>query len=66
MRLRVNDQDTELSDNATVTDLLTQLNLSGTRVAIEVNQHLVRRVEHPTTILHAGDRVEIVTLVGGG
>lgn len=66
MRLSVNDQDTELRDGATVADLLTHLALSGTRVAVEVNKRLVRRAEHATTVLQAGDRVEIVTLVGGG
>jgi sulfur carrier protein len=34
--------------------------------AIEVNKRLIRRGEYMSTVLHDGDQVEIVTLVGGG
>ena len=34
--------------------------------AVEVNKRLVRRNEYEETELREGDRVEIVTLVGGG
>jgi sulfur carrier protein len=66
MRITVNDQPTDLSDGATVSDLLTQLALPGTRVAVEVNRTLVRRADHTATSLKDGDLVEVVTLVGGG
>ena len=66
MRLRVNDEDLELTDGATVADLLATLRLPGTRVAVEVNRRLVRRADHAATRLAADDRVEVVTLVGGG
>ena len=66
MRVIVNDSATELPDAATVADLLVQLALPGTRVAVEVNRQLVRRNQHVDTRLNAGDIVEVVTLVGGG
>ena len=66
MRVIVNDQATELPDAATVADLLVQLALPGTRVAVEVNRQLVRRIHHGDTKLNAGDIIEVVTLVGGG
>ncbi len=66
MRVTVNDQPTDLPDSATITDLLNQLALPGTRVAVEVNRQLVRRVQHGETRLKDGDTVEVVTLVGGG
>ena len=66
MHVIVNDQPTELPDASNVTALLAHLALPGTRVAIEVNRRLVRRAEHPSTVLHDGDTVEVVTLVGGG
>jgi sulfur carrier protein len=34
--------------------------------AVELNKRLVRRGEYESTPLAEGDRVEIVTLVGGG
>ena len=66
MRVTVNDLPTDLPDHATVSDLLAQLALPGTRVAVEVNRQLVRRLQHGDTRLNAGDTVEVVTLVGGG
>ena len=66
MRVIVNDQATDLPDAATVADLLATLALPGTRVAVEVNRQLVRRVQHGETRLNDGDTVEVVTLVGGG
>ena len=66
MLVIVNDESCELAEGATVTDLLTILALPGTRVAVEVNRTLVRRVDHPATVLQVGDRIEVVTLVGGG
>jgi sulfur carrier protein len=66
MRVTVNDQPTDLPDSATIADLLTHLALPGTRVAVEVNRQLVRRVQHGETRLREGDTVEVVTLVGGG
>ena len=66
MRVIVNDQATELPDAATVADLLVQLALPGTRVAVEVNRQLVRRIQHGDTRLNDGETIEVVTLVGGG
>lgn len=66
MRVSVNDQPTDLPAGATVSDLLAQLALPGTRVAVEVNRALVRRADHAATMLRDGDVIEVVTLVGGG
>jgi thiamine biosynthesis protein ThiS len=35
-------------------------------VAVERNARLVRKQERESTLLAAGDQIEIVTLVGGG
>jgi thiamine biosynthesis protein ThiS len=62
----VNGDAQTLSDGATVAGLLVQHDLIPQRVAVEVNEQLVRRAEYAQTPLREGDRVEIVTLVGGG
>jgi sulfur carrier protein len=49
-----------------VAALLASLGLDKAPCAVEVNARLVRKSEHPTHALAAGDRVEVVTLVGGG
>ncbi len=64
--ITVNGEPQMVVEDATVADLVTTFNLAPERVAVEVNAHLVRRAEYAKTRLSQGDRVEIVTLVGGG
>ncbi|MEM6507444.1 MAG: sulfur carrier protein ThiS [Planctomycetota bacterium] len=54
------------TDAATVTDLLNELGLAGQAVAVEVNQAVVPKQQHGEATLNDGDKVELVTLVGGG
>jgi sulfur carrier protein len=35
-------------------------------VAVELNLEVVPRAQHSSTALREGDRLEVVTLVGGG
>lgn len=67
MKLILNGAEHELArDAATVADLVAELGLRPEVVAVEVNGDLVPRSTHPDHALAEGDRVEIVTLVGGG
>ena len=56
----------EQGGNVTLGGLLVELELSGRRLAIEVNGELVPRSEHEHFRLTPGDRVEIVQAIGGG
>ena len=62
----VNGEKREVPPGATVLDLLKELEIGPGPVAVEVNSNVVRRARHAEHRLEAGDRVEIVTLVGGG
>lgn len=66
MQIYVNGEPTEVGDARTVAELLARLELPAQRVAVEVNEQLVRRATFSEHRLKAGDRVELVTLVGGG
>jgi thiamine biosynthesis protein ThiS len=46
--------------------LLRELSLPETRVAVERYEEILRKPAFDATELAAGDRLEIVTLVGGG
>jgi thiamine biosynthesis protein ThiS len=50
----------------TVADLVRSIGLDGAPCAVEVNARLVRRADRASVPLADGDRVEVVTLVGGG
>jgi thiamine biosynthesis protein ThiS len=64
--IRVNGEERDVRQGETVAELVRELELRPEVVAVERNGRLVRRAEHATTALQAGDEVEIVTLVGGG
>ena len=49
-----------------VPQLLEMLELTGRRLALEINHEIVPRSHFATQRLHAGDRVEIVQAIGGG
>jgi len=66
MRIIVNAEPVELPENATAEDLIALRGLSEQACALEVNETLVPRKDRPDCLLQDGDRVEIVTLVGGG
>jgi sulfur carrier protein len=66
MQIVVNGDSRTAADGLTVAALLDELGLANRLVAVEVNLELVPKPRHAEHRLAAGDRVEIVTLVGGG
>jgi len=46
--------------------LLERLALRPARIAVELNQQVVRKADYPNTVLRQGDQVEIINFVGGG
>jgi thiamine biosynthesis protein ThiS len=66
VKIEVNGEAREVADGVTVEDLVRELGLRPEIVAVERNRELVTRTRRSVTRLEAGDRVEVVTLVGGG
>ncbi len=66
MEITVNDQPRRVVDGTTIAELLTELRLADKHVAVEVNLELVPHRLHAGHRLAEDDRLEIVTLVGGG
>ncbi len=62
----INGQARSVAQGTTVATLIGELGLGDRRVAVERNREVVPRAEHATTVLAAGDRLELVTFVGGG
>ncbi len=50
----------------TIALLLESLAINATRSAVELNLQLVPRAAHGARTLESGDRLEVVTLAGGG
>jgi len=66
MKLLLNGEEREISGVSNVADLVTSLGLDARKVAIELNLEIVPRSIYPATPLADGDRIEIVTFIGGG
>lgn len=66
MLVYVNGERHELSGATSLAALLSVLSIPGDRVAIELNEKVIRRADWPVSILEDGDKIEIVHFVGGG
>lgn len=66
IRVLINGEWRELPAGMTLADLLGELKLANQPVAVERNLQVVPKSKHNETLLSEGDRIEIVTLVGGG
>jgi sulfur carrier protein len=66
MNIHINGAARAVPQNSTLSALLEQLNLSGKRVAIELNGEIVPRSTYAQTRLSESDRLEIVQAIGGG
>ncbi len=64
--ITVNGTVTPVERGITVSELLNQMGTIAGRVAVEINLTVIERDAFGLTSLQEGDRVEIVSFVGGG
>lgn len=66
MHVTINGRQEALADGLSVANILATRQLQPIRVAVEINEQLVPRKRFGETTVKEGDRIEIVTFVGGG
>jgi thiamine biosynthesis protein ThiS len=66
IQVSVNGESLHVPTGSTLAELLRRLALDGRPVAVEHNRRVVPRSDHESIRLNHGDRIEIVTFVGGG
>jgi len=66
MQLFINGQEQEVKPNITVSDLLKQLQINSAAIALELNLNIVPKNQFETIVLKEGDKLEIISFVGGG
>ena len=66
MRLQINGDEKPFADGLSLAGLIDELGMKSDRVAVELNREIVARAQWGETILHDGDKLEIVHFVGGG
>ena len=66
MQVIINGEARQLVDGITVSQLLEELQIPATRVAVELNLEIVPKAGYAERTLQDGDKIEIVHFVGGG
>ncbi|HWT52104.1 MAG TPA: sulfur carrier protein ThiS [Caulobacter sp.] len=66
MRLLLNGEERDVTGVITIADLVSTLGLDARKVAVERNLEIAPRSTYADTALADGDRIEIVTFIGGG
>ncbi|HPW14877.1 MAG TPA: sulfur carrier protein ThiS [Nitrospira sp.] len=62
----MNGESRGIGDGETVAALLHELEIRADRVAVELNLEILDRKDFETRGLREGDRVEILSFIGGG
>ena len=62
----LNGETRSIAAGTTLATLLVELGLDARQVAVERNLEIVPRADYGSTTLTEGDRLEVVTFVGGG
>ncbi len=66
IQIQINGQPQTIEAGQSIDELLGALGLDPAQVAVEHNGLIVPRKARSSARLHSGDRLELVTFVGGG
>lgn len=66
MKIEVNGNPRDVTPDTTVAALIRELNLKPELTAVQLNETILQREEAGDTVLHEGDVVELIRIVGGG
>jgi len=63
--VKINGEMTDAA-GAVLEDILVEKGFNMKLIAVEINEHIVKKADYPETILQDGDTVEVVSFVSGG
>ena len=66
MNIILNNQSDEVHDGITIRELLDQKKIHTKYIAVEINQKIIPRSKYNQHELKEGDKIEIITAIGGG
>ncbi len=66
MKITLNGESKNIPDGLTVEGLLQHLDIKPGRVAVEINEGIVRKATYADVRVKDGDRIEVVQFMGGG
>ena len=66
MKIYINGEAREVPEPFTAAQLVTLMGLEGRRIAMEANLDIVPRSSYANHVFQPGDKIEVVSAVGGG
>ncbi|EMI52816.1 sulfur carrier protein ThiS [Rhodopirellula sallentina] len=66
IEITVNGKPTQVDRPMPIAELIQNVEVPKNYLAVEVNEDVIPREQHGEYVVKEGDRVEVVTLVGGG
>ena len=66
MQVTINGKIHTLADGILLSTLISELDLTGKRIAVEINETIVPKSQHALTEIKQNDSVEIIHAIGGG
>lgn len=66
LNISVNGERRELIAEICLTDFLHKLEIDARRIAVAHNGVVLHREDWPSVVLHDGDQLELVRMIGGG
>ena len=66
MNILINGKTKTIDNNLHLNQLIEQLELTGKRLAVEINQEIIPKSKHADYQIKEGDNIEIVHAIGGG
>ena len=66
MELTINGEKREIKKSQNLSDLVKELDIQAPHFAMALNQQVVPKSKHYSTVIKENDQIEIVHAVGGG
>ncbi len=66
INIKLNGEKREIPQETSLVQMLELFSLPKQRVAIELNNNVIRRIDWPETVVRESDKIEVVHFVGGG
>lgn len=66
MNILLNNMPEKLFEGSTIKKLLENKNIKNKYYAVEINRKIIPKSDHETYVIKDGDKIEIITAIGGG
>lgn len=66
IRFTLNGETRDGRDELALVELIAELDLAHKRLAVEINEDVIPKARYQDVRINDGDRIEIVSFVGGG